>query len=133
MYNSFYVAVTTASHRDSLSFTDLHCLLMSHESLLKTQTTTSSVPSLSSPTTFYKRPTSNGYNPNSSKLNYNTRSNYQPNRPPFRPNAQSILPTPRPAYTAAPFNPNRSPFHGTKNHISKHNQVTMSCVKFLSN
>jgi gag-polypeptide of LTR copia-type len=53
-FNAFVVAATTASRQASLSFADLHSLLLSHEALLLSQNSGQSyLPSSQNPVAFY--------------------------------------------------------------------------------
>lgn len=126
-FNSFVVAVNTASRNDPLRFSDLCGLLLAHEALLSAQTPTAALPSLSSSSAFYTRP--------NQQFGSNPKSNYRPPKPPFpqnpnptsnrtsnqpKPNTQSNSSTGLPQ--RAPFNP-----HSNQRTYNKYKGPQFTC------
>jgi hypothetical protein len=104
-YNSFVVAATTASHNEALSFTELHSLLLTNESLLQ-PSLTGSTTSLPTNRPYKPRPK---FNPGFRSPSPNTNPNPIFNFPPIfstRPSYTGLLPTPTPrpniSFTVSP-------------------------------
>jgi gag-polypeptide of LTR copia-type len=108
--NAFVVAATTASRNDALSFTDLHSLLLTNESLLHPTNSgnTSSLSSSLNPSAFYaNKPPNTSYRPNQCP-------SFKPK--PFRPYPGYRLPSPNPNPHSGP--PNTRPNYQSRQPLS---------------
>jgi hypothetical protein len=92
-YNAFVISATTTSRHHPFFFSDLHSLLLSHEALLTSQSSVSTLPSLTSPSAFYNQtPFSTGANPRP-PYNKNQNPKFNPHinfGPSYKPAQQKI-------------------------------------------
>jgi gag-polypeptide of LTR copia-type len=120
-YNPVVVAINVAAHHNPFFFSNLHGLLVSHESLLKSQL------SVTVPSAFYTSngnlPPPNAFYTNNTSKNNNYNNNYKPrlNAPYYNNNSPPLLPNPVSATNRSPLRPNTATIPQISNptHVSR--------------